>query len=39
VDDPARRVRMGEQAAAFARDHFGWDAIAPAMARLYSDLI
>lgn len=38
VDDPARRARMGERAAAFAREQFGWDAIAPAMARLYADL-
>jgi hypothetical protein len=29
---------MGERAAAFAREQFGWDAIAPAMARLYSEL-
>ena len=38
LDDPARRARMGERAAAFAREQFGWDAIAPAMARLYSEL-
>ena len=38
VDDPARRARMGERAAAFAHEQYGWDAIAPAMARLYSDL-
>jgi glycosyltransferase involved in cell wall biosynthesis len=36
--DPGRRVRMGERAAVFARDAFGWDAVAPAMVRLYSDL-
>ena len=38
VDDPARRARMGERAAAFAHEQYGWDAIAPAMARLYSEL-
>jgi glycosyltransferase involved in cell wall biosynthesis len=38
VDDPARRARMGERAAAFAREQYGWDAIAPVMARLYLDL-
>jgi glycosyltransferase involved in cell wall biosynthesis len=38
VDDPARRARMGERAAAFAHEQYGWDAIAFAMARLYSDL-
>lgn len=36
--DPARRARMGERAAAFARDHYSWDTIAPQMARLYADL-
>ena len=39
VDDPARRARMGERAAAFAGEQYGWDAIAPVMARLYSDLM
>jgi len=39
VDDPVRRARMGERAAAFAGEQYGWDAIAPVMARLYSDLI
>jgi glycosyltransferase involved in cell wall biosynthesis len=38
ASDPARRARMGERAAAFARETFGWDAVAPAMARLYADL-
>jgi glycosyltransferase involved in cell wall biosynthesis len=38
VDDPARRARMGERAAAFAHEQYGWDAIAQAMARLYSEL-
>ena len=39
ADDPVRRARMGERAAAFARDQYSWDAIAPQMARLYADLI
>jgi len=39
VDDPVRRARMGERAAAFAGEQYGWDAIAPVMARLYSDLV
>jgi len=38
ADDPDRRVRMGERAAAFARERYSWDAIAPKMARLYADL-
>jgi glycosyltransferase involved in cell wall biosynthesis len=38
VDDPARRASMGERAAALAREQYGWDAIAPVMARLYSDI-
>jgi hypothetical protein len=38
ADDPARRARMGEHAAAFARACYGWDAIAPVMAHLYSEL-
>ena len=29
---------MGERAAAFARERYSWDAIAPQMARLYADL-
>jgi len=33
-----RRRQMGERAALFARRAFGWDAVAPAMARLYVDL-
>ena len=37
--DPARRARMGERAAAFARDHFSWDTIAPRMARLYESVV
>jgi glycosyltransferase involved in cell wall biosynthesis len=36
--EPERRARMGERAAVFARAAFTWDAIAPAMVRLYSDL-
>jgi glycosyltransferase involved in cell wall biosynthesis len=39
VDDPVRRARMGERAAALAREQYGWDAIAPVMARLYSGLV
>ena len=38
VDDPVRRACMGERGAAFARDRYSWDAIAPRMARLYADL-
>jgi glycosyltransferase involved in cell wall biosynthesis len=38
ANDPVRRARMGERAAAFARESFAWDAIAPAMVRLYTDL-
>jgi glycosyltransferase involved in cell wall biosynthesis len=38
VDDPVRRACMGERAAVFAREQYGWDAIADTMARLYSDL-
>ena len=38
MDDPDRRARMGERASAFAREQYGWDAIAPAMARLYSSV-
>jgi glycosyltransferase involved in cell wall biosynthesis len=37
--DPVRRARMGERAAAFARDRYCWDAIAPRMARLYQGVI
>jgi len=38
ADDPVRRASMGARAAAFARDRYSWDAIAPQMARLYADL-
>ena len=38
ADDPARRQRMGERGRAFARERYGWDAIAPVMSRLYSEL-
>jgi len=38
ASDPERRRQMGERAAVFAREAFGWDAVAPAMARLYADL-
>jgi glycosyltransferase involved in cell wall biosynthesis len=37
--DPVRRARMGERAAAFARDRYSWDTIAPRMARLYEGVI
>jgi len=39
ADDPPRRQRMGERAAAFARACYGWDAIAQSMSRLYADLL
>jgi len=38
ADEPARRRRMGERATAFARERYGWDAIAPVMCRLYAEL-
>jgi glycosyltransferase involved in cell wall biosynthesis len=38
ADDPALRRHMGERGAAFARERYGWDAIAPVMSRLYADL-
>jgi glycosyltransferase involved in cell wall biosynthesis len=38
ASDPERRAAMGERAAALARETFGWDAVAPAMIRLYADL-
>ena len=38
ASNPERRAGMGERAAAFAREAFGWDAVAPAMVRLYADL-
>jgi glycosyltransferase involved in cell wall biosynthesis len=39
ADDPARRRRMGDRAAALARERYGWDAIAPLMSRLYAGLL
>jgi glycosyltransferase involved in cell wall biosynthesis len=39
ADDAPRRRRMGERAATFARERFGWDAIAPVMSRLYAGLL
>jgi glycosyltransferase involved in cell wall biosynthesis len=36
--DPAQRRQMGERAASFARERYGWDAIAPVMSRLYAGL-
>ena len=38
ADDPSRRQRMGARGHAFARERYGWDAIAPAMSRLYTEL-
>jgi len=38
ADDPERRRRMGERATTFARERYGWDAIAPVMSRLYAGL-
>lgn len=38
VADPARRAAMGERAAAVARDHYSWDALAPRMAQLYAGI-
>lgn len=38
ADNAEGRARMGERAAAFAREAFGWDVVAPAMARLYADV-
>jgi glycosyltransferase involved in cell wall biosynthesis len=39
ADDPGERRRMGERASTFARDRYGWDAIAPVMSRLYAGLL
>jgi len=39
ADDPAARRQMGARAIAFARERFGWDAIAPVMSRLYAGLL
>ena len=39
ADDPVRRAAMGEGAARFAREAFGWDAIATTMHALYGDAI
>ena len=38
ADDPASRRRMGENAMAFARERYGWDAIAQVMSQLYVSL-
>jgi glycosyltransferase involved in cell wall biosynthesis len=37
--DPARRGRMGQHAAAFARDQYGWDAAAQLMATAYNRVL
>ena len=39
ADDPVARRQMGVRAAAFARERYGWDAIAPVMSRLYAGLL
>ena len=39
ADDPARRARMGERGAQFARDRYSWDAIAATMRAAYADAI
>ena len=36
ADDPGRRRSMGSLGAAFARDQYGWDAIAATMIELYA---
>ena len=38
ADDPARRAAMSARAAAFARERYGWDGIARAMAQLYASV-
>jgi glycosyltransferase involved in cell wall biosynthesis len=39
ADDPERRARMGERAAALARDEYSWDVVATAMSRLYGEVM
>ena len=39
ADDPARRRSMAARAAAFARERYAWDAIAPLMSKLYQGLL
>ena len=39
ADDPVARRQMGARAAAFDRERYGWDAIAPVMSRLYAGLL
>ena len=39
ADDPIRRARMGQRGAQFAREQYGWDAIAFSMIELYSGVI
>ena len=39
ADDPVARRQMGARAAAFARERYGWDTIAPVMSRLYAGLL
>jgi glycosyltransferase involved in cell wall biosynthesis len=37
--DPLRRARMGERAATFAREHYGWDAAAHLMVAEYTRVL
>jgi glycosyltransferase involved in cell wall biosynthesis len=39
ADDPARGRRMGERGAQFAREQYGWDAIAAQMLRAYTGIL
>jgi glycosyltransferase involved in cell wall biosynthesis len=39
ADDPRRRARMGERAAAFAREHYSWDAAAYLMVAAYTRVL
>jgi glycosyltransferase involved in cell wall biosynthesis len=39
IEDPARRVRMGERASAFVRERYGWDTVARQMVKLYMQAI
>jgi glycosyltransferase involved in cell wall biosynthesis len=39
IEDPARRLRMGERATAFVRERYSWDTVAREMVKLYVDAI
>ena len=39
ADDPVRRGRMGQRAATFARQQYGWDAVAAPIVQAYSGII